>query len=241
MILPVLLESFQSYLADPRQVLQVKRPCPACKSRSLSRHGSYRRWIYGSARRERVIIFRLRCRPCGLTVTLLPDLLVPYRRYALGVVEAALSALLGGASCRAAAVEASGVELPADVSVTDALLWTRLTPSYQRVHAWLARLTATATPDVQAASEWLVRRVPGGLGAHLVATPLAPVALRSPRAEQRADLTAARLLMRLFATDPDLNPLDHGWLRAWYRFEALVLARSPWRRWPRPPPEPQSS
>lgn len=219
-------------------MVRIERRCPSCETRLLSRHGTYHRWVYLADRREKIIIFRLRCRPCRLTVTLLPDVLIPYVRYALGIVEAAIGTVLEGASCRSAAVEVSGAELPTGVSVTDALTWSPTTPSYQRVHHWIAQLVATAAADVQAAAEWLVRRVPGGLGAHLVTSPLEPVPHRSPRAEGRAGRAAARLLRRLFTLDPDLNPLPHGWLRAWHRFEALILRRPPWRR---PPPEPQSS
>lgn len=241
MILPFPVESLQSYLVNPGAVVDVERRCPACETRTLSRHGTYSRWVYLSDWREQIVIHRLRCRPCGLTVTLLPDVLVPYGRYALEIVEDAADAVLGGASCRAAAVVVSGAALPEHASVTDALTWTRITPSYQRVHAWLDRIALSAAADVSAAAEWLVRRVPGGLGAHLVTAPLEPAPCRSPRVEKCAALAATRLLARLFREDPDLNPHRHGWLRAWRRLEALVLARSPWRRPPRPPPEPRGS
>lgn len=237
MILPVSVESLQSYTKDPGAVVQGERRCPSCETRILSRHGTYRRWIYLADRCEKIIIHRLRCRPCRLTVTLLPDVLIPYVRYALEIVEAAVGTVLEGASCRASAVEVSGAELPTGVSLTDTLTWTPTTPSYQRVHGWLAQIVANAAADVQAAAEWLVRRVPGGLGAHLVTTPLEPVPLRSLQAEKREGLTAARLLMRLFTLDPGLNPRSHGWMRAWKRFELLVLKRAS----PRSPPEPQSS
>lgn len=218
-----------------------ERSCPLCKTRMLSRHGTYHRWVYLADRREKIIIFRLRCRPCRATVALLPDVLAPYVRYALELTEAALSDVLQGTSCRAAAVKVSGAELPSDASVTDALTWTSTTPSYQRVHSWLAQLVATAAADVLAAAEWLVRRRPDGLGVHLVTTPLEPAPLRASRAEQRAALVAGRLLMRMFTLDPDLNPASLGWLRAWRRFEALICRRAPWRRPSRPPPAPQSS
>jgi hypothetical protein len=167
--------------------------------------------------------------------------LAPYARYALDVIEAAVGAALDGESCRAVAVAVSGVQLPTGASITDALTWTFLAPSHQRIHSWLDRLAAAAVADVAVAAEWLVRRVPGGLGAHLVTAPLEPAPCRTARAEKRAAWGAARLLARLFREDPHLNPRRHGWLRAWHRFEALVLARPPWRQPSRPPPEPQSS
>lgn len=84
MILPVPTESFNSYRDNPCQVLQVERRCPECKTRSLSRHGSYARWVYFLQERQQIQVFRLRCRPCRLTVSLLPEFLLPNVRYALG-------------------------------------------------------------------------------------------------------------------------------------------------------------
>lgn len=240
-ILPLPVESLQSYLVNPGALVDVERRCPACETRILSRHGTYVRRVHGQDGGEQIILYRLRCRPCRLTVTLLPDVLAPYGRYPLALVQAAADAVLAGASCRAAAVATSGAELPAGVSATDALTWIRTAPSYQRIHAWLDRIAATAAADVAAAAEWLVRRVPGGIGAHLVTAPLDPAPCRSPRAEKRAALVATRLLARLFCSAADLDPGGQGWLRAWRRFEAVVLQRAPWRRPPRPPPEPQSS
>lgn len=220
MILPVPVESLQSYLVSPGAVVNVERSCPTCETRALSRHGTYERWVYLVDRREKIIIYRLRCRPCRLTVTLLPDVLMPYGRYTLGIVEATTGAVLAGASCRTAAVEASGAVLPADIGVTDALTWTPTTPSYQRIHSWLAQIVATAAADVAVASEWLVRRAPGGLGAHLVTFPLAPAPVRSPRAEICAALLAARLLVRLFR-EPRPQPARPGLV------EGLAAVRGP--------------
>jgi hypothetical protein len=107
--------------------------------------------------------------------------------------------------------------------------------------AYCKREHCLAAADLTTAAEWLVHRRPAGLGVHLVTTPLDPAPCRTTRHETRAAIMAARLLARLFREDPDLNPLGHGWLRAWHRFEAVILARPPWRRPPRPPTEPQSS
>ena len=241
MILPFTVHSLQSYIENPGVALDTARQCPSCKTRPLSRHGAYSRRVYTSEKPERITIYRLRCRPCGLTVSLLPDILRPYGRYTLELIESALDAVLEGASCRAAAVTISSAQLPPDASVTDALIWLGTKPNYQRIHAWFNRFTSTAAADLTTAAEWLVHRRPAGLGVHLVTTPLDPAPCRTTRHETRATIMAARLLARLFREDPDLNPLGHGWLRAWHRFEAVILARPPWRRPPRPPTEPQSS
>jgi hypothetical protein len=149
MILSFTVHSLQSYIENPSVVLDTLRQCPSCKIRSLSRHGAYSRRVYTSEKPERITIYRLRCRPCGLTVSLLPDVLRPYGRYALELIESALDAVLEGASCRAAAVAVaiSNAQLLPDASVTDALIWLRTKPNYQRIHAWLGRLTRTAAAD----------------------------------------------------------------------------------------------
>lgn len=223
MILPVPTDSFNSYRDNPGQVLQAERTCPRCKTRSLSRHGSYSRWVYFLRDRQQVPVFRLRCRPCRLTVTLLPEFLLPHARYALAIVEAAIDGHLGGTSCRDAAIVFSGVELPAGPSVTDALTWIKVVPSYQRVHAWIAAAITAAATGVQAAAAWLVRRKPDALAIDLLTTP------SSLSARQYKRLAALRLLRSLFTADPDLNPRRVGWLAAWHRFANLILPTlAPW-------------
>jgi hypothetical protein len=229
MILPVPIDSFNSYRDNPRQVLQVERRCQGCKTRSLSHHGSYLRWVYFLRDRERILLFRLRCRPCRLTVTLLPEFLLPYVRYALGIVEASIDAAIGGMSRRTVAVVLSGVKLPPGHSVTDALTWLKIAPSYQRVHAWLKAAISTATTGIQAAAAWLIRHKPDSLAVELLTAPIQP----SPRRHKH--LTALSLLVRLFTTDPNLNPRRVGWLTAWHRFSSLILPRR------NPPREPQTS
>lgn len=232
MILLVPTDSFNSYRDNPRQVLQIERTCPGCKIRSLSRHGSYSRWVYFLQEREQVPVFRLRCRPCRLTVTLLPEFLLPHTRYALGIVEAAIDAYLGGTSCRDAAVVLSGVDLPSGPSVTDALTWLKVKPSYQRVHAWIAAVTTTSATGVQAAAAWLVRHKPDALSVDVLTTP----GELGPSHDKR--ITGLRLLVRLFSTDMDLNPRRVGWFTAWHRFATLILPRLSNRP---PPREPQTS
>jgi hypothetical protein len=239
-ILPVVVESFQSYRARPDQVLQRSYPCPACKTRTASRHGVVLRWVYFLDRREQIPLYRLRCRPCRVTSTLLPDFLRPHVRYALEIVEAAVDACLDGASCRTTALVLSGVTLPKGPNITDALSWTRLVPGYQRVHAWLAHVAAAATADVREAAAWIVRRKPDALAVdHLTAPARVPGPGNHLPSKQLA-LAAAGALARLFC-DPFLDPAKRGWMRAWQHFAAWVLGRPPWRCPPRASPEPPTS
>lgn len=238
-ILPVPTASFNSYRDDPRQVLQVERRCPECKTRTLSQHGRYMRWIYFLGEREQIPLFRLRCRPCRLTVTLLPDSLIPYGRHALEIVEAAIGAYIESPlSYRAVAMAISAAEIPENCSVTDALLWIKLVPGYQRLHAWVARVAATAATDVQAIASWLLGLNPASIVADVLAVPLNPLPSKSRLRTKQQGLAAARLLMRLFRLVPELNPHQKSWFAAWRRFAATILPRLLQRG---PPREPQSS
>lgn len=197
------------------------------------------RWIYFLGEREQIPLFRLRCRPCRLTVTLLPDSLIPYGRHALEIVEAAIGAYVETPqSYRAVAVAIGAVEIAEGSSLTDTLLWLNLAPSYQRLHAWVASVAATAEGDVQAISAWLLGLNPASIVADVLAVPLRPLPLKSRLLVKQRGLAAARLLMRLFQLVPELNPHQRSWLVAWGRFAATILPRLLQRG---PPREPQSS
>ena len=246
MILPVHVPSFQSYFENPRLVLENAYVCPCCMTRSLSRHGGVWRWVYFVDFRERVRIFRLRCRPCGITATLLPDFLVPHRRYAAPVVEAGKGMYLDGAgSCREVAMAITGKTVPealAPASRTDAIEMLDLKPGYQRIHAWVSALATTAVADVQAAVAWVTTRVPTSLVVDAQTAPLDPPSTgRTRDAGKRAGLDASRVLVRIFSCVPELNPAGTGWLAASQRFAAVVLKRGPWIGPPRSPPEPRTS
>lgn len=241
-------ESLKSYLENPYLVLEIERPCPVCMTRSLSRHGHVERWAYEAGEvRHLLRVFRMRCRPCGLTVTLLPDFLLPFTRYVATVVEAAATLYLTGAgSCRAVALAITGTAVSDEVlrlsSLTDAVEDLALKPSFQRIHAWVARLAEQAVTDVQAAAAWATTRVPTSTVVDHQTVPLDPPAVGPTRnAAKRAGLDAARMLVRIFAAVPELNPARTGWLAAWLRFVAVVRRRTPWRGPPRSPPEPRSS
>lgn len=245
-ILAVQTESLKSYIENPSLVLEIVRPCPKCMTRSLSRHGSVGRWVCFVSTALRITVFRMRCRPCGLTVTLLPDFLLPFGHYAVAVVETAVGMYLAGVGgYRAVAVALTGAGLAEDElrlsNPTDTVDAKCLRPGHQRVHAWVARVAERAVPDVQVAAAWATTRVPTSTVVDQQTTPLTPPhAGQSQGAAKRADLGAARMLVRIFAAVPELNPAGTGWFAAWQRFVAVVIRRTPWAP-SRSPPEPHSS
>lgn len=239
MILAVRVDSFKSYLDNPATVLRNAWTCPLCQTRSLSRHAAVQRWvIFAGGVRERITIFRLRCRPCRITATLLPDFLMPFLRYAAGVVEAAVNQVFaGGASYRAVAMAVAGAVVPPELApsaLTDAIEAVKPKPGYQRVSAWVARIAQQAARDVAEAAAWLTTRAPTSTLVDHLTVPL-------PGRARPGGLDDARMLARIFTAVPELNPGSTSWIAAWLRFVALVARRQPWRGPPRPPPEPRSS
>lgn len=217
-ILLVPIQSFNAYRENPRLVLDRARPCPRCL-RELSRHDSYLRWVFLKGERFRIPVFRLRCRPCHLTVSLLPDLLVPYHRYAAEVMEEALDHhLTTGRSCRETAIAVAQPELPQDQSRTDALLSVSLKPSHQRVHAWTTRLHAMALAHAVAWLAWLLILKPETDLLHHLALPHA---------------SSAALLVHMVAALSE----GGGWMAPLNRFVLHVGGQVPWRA----PPLPQST
>lgn len=235
MILAVRVDSLKSYMANPTLVLEIAWHCPVCETRSLSRHGAVRRWVFlAGGDRERITIFRLRCRPCRITATLLPDFLVPYLRYAAVVVEAAVSQYLADAgSYRAVALAVTGTVVPPELgasNLTDAIDFLKLKPGHQRVGSWVARIVRHAAKDVPEAAAWLTARVPTSTVVDHLTVPL-------PGRARPGGLDDARMLARIFTAVPELNPARTTWIAAWLRFVAVIARRPPWRG----PPEPRSS
>jgi hypothetical protein len=113
LILLVSIPCFNSYRENPSQILLEERVCPVCTIRRLARHSAYLRWVFELTECWQIQLFRLRCRPCHVTFTLLPDLLIPYRRYLAPIVEKAVGDYVStGASCRGLAVALSGTVVP---------------------------------------------------------------------------------------------------------------------------------
>ena len=247
MILTAQTNSFKSYIENPSLVLEIERLCPVCMMRALSQHGSVSRWVYFVNGSLLTKVFRLRCRPCGLTVTLLPDFLLPFGRYALVVVETVVGMYLAGVgSYREVALAITGAVVPEEVlrlsSRTDAVEDLSLEPGFQRIHAWVARVAERAVPDVQVAAAWVTTRVPASTVVDHQTVPLTPpVGGRTRDATKHGGLDAARMLVRIFTAVPELNPAGTGWLLAWQRFVVAIVKRARWLGSPRSPPEPRSS
>jgi hypothetical protein len=76
-------QNIQRYVekAKENEFPQVEQ-CPSCRGRwSLRRHGFYTRNAVENDVCYRVIICRLRCKGCKKTVSLIPDILIPYFQY----------------------------------------------------------------------------------------------------------------------------------------------------------------
>ena len=73
-----------------------ERPvCPVHRRHRVHGNGSYDRYrdVTGGARRR---IRRWRCTVCGLSISVLPDDMLPYRALAVGLLQAWMDAVLGG-------------------------------------------------------------------------------------------------------------------------------------------------
>lgn len=71
--------------------------CPKCSAYStLEKHGFYERNAITDEGEWRIPIRRLRCQSCGGTVSILPDLLLPYFQHTLHTVMSRLEAVLEG-------------------------------------------------------------------------------------------------------------------------------------------------
>ncbi len=83
------LDHFWFYLA------QVEWRCPACGAK-LVLHAKYQRKVMApdTVLVMIITIIRYRCVGCGRTHAILPDFLAPYRRYAMTVIETAVTAVM---------------------------------------------------------------------------------------------------------------------------------------------------
>ncbi|MDQ0114111.1 DUF6431 domain-containing protein [Paenibacillus harenae] len=78
---------------------EIKLCCEEC-GRSLHKHGRYYRMVTTKHCFYRIPIYRLYCPDCGKTISLLPDFLVPWARYATWVREAVITRKIQGRSYR---------------------------------------------------------------------------------------------------------------------------------------------
>jgi hypothetical protein len=245
LILLVSVPCFNSYLENPSQILQEKRVCPICTIRRLARHDAYLRWVLESSERWQIPIFRLRCRPCHVTYTLLPDLLIPYRRYLAPIIEKAIGDYVTtDASCRRLAVELSGAEIPAGRGVTDSLLSIRLKPSYQSIFGWIKQACDLAESYSGALLAWNLRLRPDHHGHHQIAIDTQVVRAKGRSESKRGQLQNLVILKTIAVKI--LGPGKLGWMGIMGRFVSSVMGQIPWRSAPQPhktgryrnPPEP---
>ncbi len=93
--------------------------CPQCRGR-LQHHGRYWRQAVGRRRMWRIPVYRWLCPTCGITVSLLPDLLKPYGRFLTLLREKAVWWRLAGRSLAqvAAAVSSPAVSVLSERTVS---------------------------------------------------------------------------------------------------------------------------
>ena len=61
--------------------LEVKTiKCPGCNTSDMERHGYYKRYINISGKKYYIRILRVRCKVCGHTHAILPDVMAIYSR-----------------------------------------------------------------------------------------------------------------------------------------------------------------
>ncbi len=207
--------------------------CPVCMIRRLARHDAYLRWVFELTECWQIRLFRLRCRPCHVTFTLFPDLLIPYRRYPGPTIEKAVGDyMFTGASCRGLAVALSGVVVPVGESETDALLSIRLRPSYQSIFDWVKRVCDLAETYSSALLAWNLRLRPDHDALHQLAVETRAVRAKGRSETKKGQLQDAAILEKIAIKI--LSPVAGklGWMRLIGRFAIRILERIPWR----PPP-----
>ena len=221
--------SFKDYLRNPRQVLDERRTCPSC-GRPLGHHARYRRAPIVDGQPVETWLYRLRCRPCKQTFTLLPTFLGPRRRYLAEVVGVVYESFLSsGASVRQIAVEMSGLAVPpgGNVRITDALLGSlRPRPSYQRVFAWLKEFCASAKSISQGLMAWSLRLQPDHGVLHQLAADTDWIRGKARTDQKGEQLQAAAMLRKLVLDIPALEAARLGWPEALSRFIERILGGS---------------
>ena len=135
------IQQYMEQLDDPGR----DRPehCPQCRIQEPMRaHGFYRRTIVDEAFDGVIRVRRYLCEACRRTVSLLPEFVLPYLRFAIVVIAAFLRARLwSGQTLKAAAETAHQTGMP-----------------YQRGQQWVSRFRRQAE-SLSAALAVLVRPI----------------------------------------------------------------------------------
>lgn len=238
MIILVSISSIKAYRENPRQVLSEVRTCPHCLTCRLTRHSKYLRWVIAGHDKFQITLFRLRCRPCNLTFTLLPDFLIPYFRY-LGeiIAETTGTYLSEKRSYRGIAADKAGLCPLPGTSITDELVSTPTFPSYQRIFAWVKRLGQLGESYGSSLLSWLLRNQANHEVFHDLAADTRVAESKGLSPEKRQQLRNAALT-RLLACRVALDSTPRSsWIVVLARFVSRILGRIPWRA----PPLPQST
>lgn len=137
--------SIQQYITGVDSMEEANRcrpaTCPQCESKQpLVCHGFYKRTVVEFAWDGVIRVRRYLCKVCRRTVSLLPEFVLPYLRFAIVVMAAFLKARLrGGQTLKAAAETACQTNMP-----------------YQRGQQWVRRFQSQAE-SISAALAALVR------------------------------------------------------------------------------------
>lgn len=148
-------------------------------------------------------------------MTLLPDVLLPRRRYHADLIQRGTTGYVTTPdSYRRIAVDLSGITLPDDQSATDLLLSIPLKPSFQRLHAWVHRIALEAMSQMRSIATWLLRLSPDSHLLHLLASPLHVFKAKSPDKTKQRILADAALLRTILIDTPELSSPERSssWL-----------------------------
>lgn len=140
--------SIPDYQAEFAAWAMFARPerCPHCGGEhTYVLWGSYLRWVYTSTDRIRIRIQRVRCRLCGVTDALLPSFLHMFRRYALPLIQQAISLALDGGLWGKALVDVVGPYYqPAPATIREWVWSFALSAAW--LLPWLQHTLATIAP-----------------------------------------------------------------------------------------------
>lgn len=115
--------------------------CPGCGHNRVHRHSRYSRQVVSRFILHTITIIRWRCPSCGLTISVLPDLLIPYGRFLNRLREKAARDVSNGVSISEAAERISSTA----VSVV----------SVRTIQRWVKRMRGLAGEM----AGWLVRQL----------------------------------------------------------------------------------
>lgn len=116
--------------------------CDLC-GRTMHKHGRYFRWVVTKRQYIQIPIYRWFCPNCKITVSLLPDFLVPWARFTTWIREAVIVRKRKGFAW--SHIMQSVTSLPMSVSIsTVKRWWKRYLSIIQPLSLWLAQALVMA-------------------------------------------------------------------------------------------------